>query len=144
MTLEIDQSRPNPCSLNPARSKKNDQYLNKYSLLTGNIDSEYLERKHKHNHLHFELNHKAKFYHVTAISLKDWALAVDSSIKHLIRTSAATTTAGFAVPFFSSKSAESRERTYLASRATRGKVVYGMSHLDCFVGRVFSAISVSD
>ncbi|KAH9810194.1 family 47 glycoside hydrolase [Melampsora americana] len=90
------------------------EYLNKYSLLTGNVDTSYLTH---------------------------WALAVDSSIKNLIRTSAATSrplSTSYNIPFFSSSSTiNTKERTFLASREPHGSLSYGMTHLDCFVGGNF-------
>lgn len=90
------------------------EYLNKYSLLTGNLDSSYLAH---------------------------WALAVDSTLKHLIRTSAATSRpppTPYNLAFFSPLSAmNTKERTFLASRTAHGSFSYGMTHLDCFVGGNF-------
>ncbi|KAG0143083.1 hypothetical protein CROQUDRAFT_96768 [Cronartium quercuum f. sp. fusiforme G11] len=85
------------------------EYLNKYSLLTGNIDPSYL-------------NH--------------WALAVDSSIKHLIKTFSLTQPPENKSTF-SSESNDTNPRIYLSSRDDHGYMSTRMTHLDCFVGGNF-------
>ncbi|CAH7674958.1 glycoside hydrolase [Phakopsora pachyrhizi] len=85
------------------------EYLNKFSLMTGNQNPRYL---------------------------KEWELAVDSSIKHLIRA-AASTTATCPLSYFSDK-LYSEKRIYMSSYdSILNRTSYTMSHLDCFVGGNF-------
>ncbi|KAG0143084.1 hypothetical protein CROQUDRAFT_49314 [Cronartium quercuum f. sp. fusiforme G11] len=106
--LDPMDARPIAVSWGPAADSFY-EYLNKYSLMTGNLDPSYLDH---------------------------WALAVDSSIKYLMRTSSATSSSGLKFSFlFWSKAP--KERTYLASRETHGGMAFGMSHLECFVGGNF-------